>query len=234
MVYSVSGQGTAKIAIINGMTGQYGQINPTDKTDMAAINYGRNAVSNFSDYNAKEMGTVESRTEPAYKYQMKFLPEDKVDFKNLNKMALLGASYEDLGGKEFQRVDELNKPYEQLKLRDKASVEAYDINVDGNIDVGENAVSILVKDMTKNQHPNSNELNSANISGEFTNSGDINSSFMLSKGNAEKNRTMARQIYEAFKLGEAQNKFLSLIKNPNKNLFSKLIDDAKKSASDKV
>ena len=210
MVYSVTGQGISKTAIIDGFNGAYGQVNPAAINDNAGIIYGRNANANFREYNLKELGNKDYSVTPVNNYQVKYLPEDKVDFKNINKMALLGVAYEDLGGKESVSVNEMNNMYNQTVLKDKACVDAYDINNDGKIDIAENAVSIIIKDMSGDKNSSDAQLDPTVISGKFTNFGEINSSFMLSKTNVEKNRALAKQIYDYFNLKEAKDKFLSI------------------------
>lgn len=212
MVYSVTGIDFNKKAFINGYYGVYGKSAP-DNTgtfdNSASIRYGRNAINNFNEYNKTEFGKRGVYDNPpAMSYEIKYLPEKNATAKNLNKAALMGASYEDAGSRVFIPVRELNRRFSKV-LGSNACVDAYDINRDKKIDIAENAVATLIKDMVDGQAPDNPELNQNNIDGTFTNSGDINSSFMLSKKNVEKNRSLAKQIYDRFNLGEAQNRFIN-------------------------
>lgn len=216
MVYSVTGTDFYKKAIINGANGVYGQ--PTSSAtgvfnEAESIRYGRNAINNFNEYNRKELGgKVDVNNPPAMDYEVKYLPEEKANRDNLNTMALIGAAYEDMGGRDSVPVQELNSMYSKV-LGNKACVDAYDINKDDKIDIAENAVATLIKDMTSGQDSNNPSLDSRNIDGKFTRTGDINSNFMLAINNVDHNRNLAKLIYDHFKLGDAQNKFLSLTKH---------------------
>ena len=213
MVYSVTGQGFDKKAFIDGFNGNSGQPKPNDAgifDKQSSIAYGRNSISNFNDYNQKELSKRDYNDPPAFNYEVKYLPEKNANRDNLNTMALMGQASEDMGGRTSIPVEELNKAYDSnpKAYGGKACADAYDINKDGKIDIAENAVSTLIKDMVDDQNPNDPQIDSKKIDGKFTKAGDENSSFMLAKNNVENNRNLAKQIYDKFNLGEAMNKFL--------------------------
>ena len=240
MVYSVIGQGFNKQAIINGSSGIYGQPAPNNSgifDDQSSINYGKNATDNFIKYNQQELGRpVDPNNPPAMNYEVQYLPEKNASKDNLNTMALMGESFEDMGHvndaaklldkmaeKQHQQAPHLNIALDkngaasladmnklaEVAIGKNASYDAYDLNGDGKIDIAENAVATLIKDMTSGQDPNDPKIDPNKIHGKFTNSGDINSNFMLSKKSVNDNRELAKQIYNQFNLGDAMNKFLS-------------------------
>lgn len=197
-----------QIADMNGSLGRYGQIDSSKLNDKSSIAYGRNSTDNFNGY-LDLMKTSPFGQKPPLEYEQRYLPEEKVDPKKLNKMALLGSSYEDMGARSIS-VAELNKSY-KAQYGDNACVDAYDINKDGKIDVAENAVATLIADMMDNQNPNDTNMHKENIDGVITNTGVNNAKFMLDKNNVENNRDFAKQIYKYFNLGQAQNKFLGFV-----------------------
>ena len=84
------------------------------------------------------------------KFNLKYLPEKDVDFQQLNKKALLGAAFEDLG-KSSVSVEEYDEKLNK-NLPQNLTAKAFDINGDGQISFDENAVAILIKDMA-DAHP---------------------------------------------------------------------------------
>lgn len=140
-----------------------------DNLSNSSIKYGRNSVNNRSEYldkiksaqlnlpnlsNAKYLQDDEfkKRTDdalvaldkenklPPLKFVMKYLPQN-VDYKNLDKMALLGAAFEEMGKKLSIGVDELSAKL-QLAFGKNINAKAVDINNDGKIDIGEYATTI--------------------------------------------------------------------------------------------
>lgn len=144
---------------------------------------------------------------------LKYLPEN-VGFKNLNKKALLGASFEDLGKKTSESVSTITQKLNDAFKRTDLSAEAFDVNSDGNIDVAENAVAFLIKDMASKQ-PTEDvlksgkiELEAHNIDGTITAAGEKNFLTFLKKSDIANNKNINSEIYNAFDLASAQEEFL--------------------------
>lgn len=137
------------------------------------------------------------------KLKYKYLPEENIDPKNINKMALLGAAYEELGKRMSVPVEELTA------LMQKAggaefSAEALDINKDKQVDVGEYASSILLTDMLSTDSEN---VDANNIKGEVNTLGLNKSLAYASKKNIVKAAEMFKAIYNTFGLVQAYEEF---------------------------
>lgn len=246
------------VAQINGQNGIY-----DSKISDPNVKYGRNAVSNYSDYLANlrippnqtvlpdlkaiaeklkdktlpakdrleltaktkeelEKYTAESaenlKKAAPLNFQLKYLPEATIVSGQINKLALLGASFEDLGKKISVPVSEMTANFQQI-LGPNVTAEAADINNDGQIDVAENAIAFLVKDMA-DKTPTDEllktgklDLNAANLDGTITNTGDVNFySFMKTKDVAQ-NKQLFTQIADTFKLSDEQKVFLANANN---------------------
>lgn len=209
MVYYVNN--IVNKTLVTGATGNY-----DNKTNDPNVKYGRNAVSNYKEYLSdlsNPTNPLDTKTDKyiPVKYKLNYLPEDKVEFTTLNKQALLGASYEDLGAAE-KSVSELNKMGE--KFSDQVSYEAFDVNGDGKISVDENAVAILIKDMADN-HPTDEvlttgklDINTKDLDGACTETGDTNLWSFLKKDKVAASKQLVTQIYQAFGLDKAKTEFL--------------------------
>ncbi len=146
---------------------------------------------------------------------MKYLPEEEVKPKNLNKLALMGASFESLGKKYSVSVKKFNRQLQE-KLGNNFSVEAFDVDKNNKIDIAENAVSFLLKDMLKSDET----LSRNNIDGTYTHTEDINSLMFLRKDMLKESSRVASQVYNDFELDEAAKDF----KTENKPGWKKLLD----------
>lgn len=195
------------------------------KVKNADVNYGRNAMFSYYEYlhelafgeAGQFPGTGPAKNEsekPSINFSLKYMPDEKVTPETINKMALLGAAFADLGNKLSVSVEQINRKV-QSAFGEKASAAAFDINGDGQIDVAENAVAILIKDMgdatpTKEAaEKKSINLGAENIDGVITNTGENNFTAFLSLQNVDSNKQTVSQIYQAFKLDEAKNIFAS-------------------------
>lgn len=210
---------------ISGAQGPY-----DSKVQNPSVKYGRNAVANYYKYigsygqltkdmldfsNAKSMTDDEftKKLEVAnnavdgkvnLKFDLQYLPEGSVDYKALNKMALLGASYEELGKKVSVTVQELTQKLQQA-FGEKFSANFLDLNKDNNIDIGEYSTSILMADMLSQDQ---SALKAANVTGHITNDGENASLAYAADKNYDAASQDAKAIYEAFKLAEAQQEFV--------------------------
>ena len=149
------------------------------------------------------------------RFQLKYIPGQKVDKKNLDKKALLAASYEDLGAESVSvaEMDERLKKSDP-KIASKVSYAAFDLNGDGKIDAGENAAAILIEDMSSKYSTQEVldsgrlNLNADNIQGTITNDGVKNLTTFLKKDKVEENKEIIKQVYGAFGLDQAEKEFL--------------------------
>jgi len=202
------------VTYVNGQTGPC-----SDKVKDAGVKYGRNAIGNHLTYlNELGFGTADAticteQTRAYPNFSLKYLPEEKPTAENLNKMALLGAAFAELGNKMSIPVETLNKKIQQA-FGPKASATSFDLNNDGQIDIAEDAVSFLMKDMASKQKPEDFiktgklNLSAKDIDGNITQAGEdnFNKIFLNTEKSAEIKQSVD-QIYKTFKLDEAKNIF---------------------------
>lgn len=213
-------------AHITGDKGAY------DRLNNSSIKYGRNAVSNHFEYSeqiksaaldlpdlanlkglsedefAKKVDEASSSLDkkdnsPPLNLVMKYLPQN-VDYKNLDKLALLGAAFEEMGKKLSISVDEMTSKL-QSAFGKNVSAKAVDVNNDGQIDVGEYATTILIEDMLGE---NQNALEAKNINGEITSDGQKASAIYINQTNYAEASKEYKAIHESFGLEAAKNEFL--------------------------
>jgi len=137
--------------------------------------------------------------------RLKYLPENpqgKITPENLDTRALMGASFEDLGGKESISVSEIDDKYKRagINLTAKAFADA-----DGNIHLAGNAAQILMKD-TADKCP---DLEPPNITGEFGSAGENGVFACLDPTKVSKNKEVVEKYINIFKLDEAEKDWLS-------------------------
>ncbi len=165
------------------------------------------------DSNMKKIGTGLSKTDkylktmPMVDFKHTYMP-GKVDYKNINKMALLGASFEELGKRVSVSVKEMTAKI-QSQFGTLFTARAFDLNNDGQIDISENATAILMEDMLSTD-PDS--LDARNINGEITNKGHGKFINYLTTSSVETTKEQGAKLHKLFGLGEAQEEF---IQNPN-------------------
>lgn len=142
---------------------------------------------------------------PPLDFEYRYMPEG-ANGKNIDKMALLGSAFEEMGRKLSISVQELTN---KMKLAYKeADTKALDINRDGKIDIGEYSASILTSDMLSK----SDSLDAKNITGTVNKDGLYkNLAYVNPKNYAEANKNFT-DIYKAYNLGEALKAFET---NPN-------------------
>lgn len=202
---------------INGSTGPY-----DNKVNDANAKYGRNAQANYYSYlNELGAGTsdilIGQNSKPANEkasanFSLKYLPEEKVSAENLNKLALLGAAFEDLGKKISLPVEMMTKKMQQV-FGQNASAAAFDTNNDGQIDIAENAAAILVKDMADKQSKDEIlktgkiDLKAADIDGNISQKGEVNFDALISSAKTDITKQTLSQVQQTFKLDEAKNIF---------------------------
>ena len=148
-------------------------------------------------------------------FKLKYIPGQKVDKKTLDKKALLAASYEDLGAESvpvYDLDDRLKKSNPALGAN--ISYQAFDLNHDGKIDIGENAAAILIEDMASKESTSTVlssgklNLNGDNVDGTITEEGAKNLTAFLKKDKVEENKAIISQVYDSFGIEEAKKDFL--------------------------
>ena len=188
-MYSVS----SNIARIDGRQGIY-----DNKVQNSSVRYGRNALSNYKSY-TEDLGNVDNM--PPLKFEYRYMPNGKLD-----KLALMGNAYEELGKKTEVKTEELTATFQEFG-GDRFSAEAIDINKDGYIDVAEYATTTLTEDAlssTKGFNVDPNK-----VDGIINNEGS-NKTFALNlKSNAKIASEIYSKLYNEFGLDKAQEEFLS-------------------------
>ena len=207
------------IAKINGANGKY-----DERVSDPSVRYGRNAVENYYTY--LENPIVEDKMTPApildfglnpnadnnnadklnkflkendeylkalppLQYEYRYMPQGPV-----NTKALLGAAYEEMGGKKELSVEELDY---RFAPDSSFTSKALDLNNDGKVDIAEYGSSILAADMlSKSDTPDTK-----NIDGTINNKGLA----YTQKSNATAATKLYSNIYNTYNLGEAQKDF---------------------------
>ena len=166
------------VAQINGSRGKY-----DGKVEDPSTRYGRNAVENYytyaehpivadtmntppilsgSDADADKLNNfLKENNEylqalPPLEFEYRYMPQ--MPKGQIDKKALLGAAYEEMGKVNEMSVEEMDN---RFTPDDSFTSRALDINKDGKIDNGEYATSILAADMlSKSDTPDT-----ANIDG---------------------------------------------------------------------
>ncbi len=211
-------------ANINGAQGKYDEKTVTNPS----VRYGRNAVDNYYSYLEKPVvdspvapldidfskGPNEENLEKLDKYlkendeYLKSLPPLEYEYRympniqkgSVDKNAVLGAAYEELGKRDSISVEELDKSF---LPDDKFTSEPLDINKDGQVDVGEYGASILAADMLSK----SDEPNPENIDGTINSKGLSAVLAYSQKSNAEAAAKLYSNIYNQYELGNAVKDF---------------------------
>ena len=134
---------------------------------------------------------------PPLEYEYRYIP----NFTNgkLNKKALLGASYEEMGGVKELSVKEFEKRY---LVDDTQTAEPMDINNDGKIDIAEYSANMLAADVLSKGTTDPMKANGIiNING-------MNALLEYSKkSNAVAATKLYSNIYNTYNLGENLNSF---------------------------
>ena len=129
-----------------------------------------------------------------YRY-MPQMPKGQVD-----KQAVLGAAYEEMGGEKELSVNELDSRFAPDKT---FTSKALDINNDGKVDIAEYGSSILAADMlSKSETPDT-----ANIDGTINKNGFNAVLAYTQKSKAAAAAALYSKIYNTYNLGEAQKEF---------------------------
>ena len=131
---------------------------------------------------------------PPLEYECRYMPNIHKP-NEVDKDALLGTAYEELGGRKEVNAKDLE---ESFAINDNLSSSPLDINKDGKIDIGEYASSILAADMMSNN---------GSIKGSINSSGHNAVRELTKKANAAAATQLYTSLYNKYNLGEAANNF---------------------------
>ena len=135
---------------------------------------------------------------PPLKYEYRYMPQ--LQKGQVDKKALLGAAYEEMGGEKELSVAELDHRFAPDKT---FTSKALDINNDGKVDIAEYGSSILAADMlSKSDVPNT-----SNIDGTINKKGFDAVLAYTQKSNAEAAAKLYSNIYNTYNLGDAKKDF---------------------------
>lgn len=133
---------------------------------------------------------------PPLEYEYRYMP-NVTKKGEIDTDALLGASYEELGGRKEVSVKELDQTF---AINDNYSTSPMDINKDGNIDIGEYGASVLAADLISNN---------GNINGTINKQGHSALVEFTKKANAQAAAQLYSSLYNQYNLGDAAKKFNS-------------------------
>lgn len=135
---------------------------------------------------------------PPLKYEYRYMPN--VQNGQIDKQAVLGAAYEEMGGVKELSVDELDY---RFAPDENFTSKALDVNNDGKVDIAEYSSSILAADMlSKSETPDT-----ANIDGTINKQGFDAVLAYTQKSKAAAAAALYSNIYNTYNLGEAQKDF---------------------------
>lgn len=131
---------------------------------------------------------------PPLEYEYRYMPNiHKAG--DIDKDALLGTAYEELGARKDVEVKELDQAF---ALNSDYSTKPMDLNNDGKIDIGEYGSSILAADIVSNN---------GEIKGTINKNGHNALQELNKKSNAEAATQLYSSIYNQFNLADATKKF---------------------------
>lgn len=139
---------------------------------------------------------------PMFNFELSYLP-GRTTYKSLNKMSLMGASFEDLGKRVSVSVQEMTQNIQE-KWGSMFTAKAFDVDENGEIDISENATALLMKDMLSTDPEG---MDARNIDGRINNKG--NNAFLnyCTMSAVKSTKDMCRQLQILFNLKDAQNSF---------------------------
>ena len=137
---------------------------------------------------------------PPLEYEYRYMPN--VHKKGeIDKDALLGAAYEEMGGRKEVQVKEVDQIF---GITDDFTSASMDLNKDGKIDLGEYSTSILAADMLSKS---TETINPDNIDGTINKKGHDAVQEYAKKSNAQKAAMIYGFLYDKYNLYNAANNF---------------------------
>jgi len=158
-----------------------------------------NAMDSFDKTDA-EIKAYNKSTPPVnfeYQYMQKPVTPDKID-----KLALMGAAFEEMGKKISMPVETMTKKL-QAVFGEKVTAKAFDVNGDNQIDVGEYSTSLLLEDMMSKD----SKLDLKNITGSVNNKGQDSLAPYIDNKNTANASSEISLLYKNLELGKAKNLF---------------------------
>jgi|GEM_PF-1323420 len=141
-------------------------------------------------------------TKPPLDFEYRYMPES-ANGNNLDKMALLGAAFEEMGREISMPIQEF---VDKLKLLvTNPTADAIDLNKDGKIDLAEYSSTIIATDMFSKDN---SKVDVNNINGTINDKGLASVQALVNGKNIEKANEILTAIYNAYNLGEAKTEFL--------------------------
>lgn len=131
---------------------------------------------------------------PPLEYEYRYMPNIH-KYNEIDKDALLGAAYEELGKRKEIKVEELDKNF---ALSNDFTTSSIDLNKDGKIDIGEYGSSIIAADIISNN---------GNINGTINQKGHNAVQELTRKANAEAAAQLYSALYNKFNLAAAAQMF---------------------------
>lgn len=160
-----------------------------------------NAVDSFDK--SIDKGVKQVKSTPI-NFELRYMNAPAADG-SFDKMALMGAAFEEMGKKISMPVQDLTKKL-QAAFGEKASANAFDVNKDGQVDIGEYSASILLEDMmSKDSH----NLSYKNVTGVVTNKGQDELVQYITPSNPENAAKEIALLHNAQDLDKAKNIFAS-------------------------
>ena len=161
-------------------------------TDPNAIDKNIENIEKFVDKNDEYLNSL-----PPLQYEYRYIP----NFVNrqIDKKALLGAAYEEMGGVKELPVKEFEQRY---MIDDSMTAEPLDINKDGKIDISEYGANMIAADVLSKD---TNDISKAD--------GSINTKGMnaiiayTKKSNAQAAANLYAKIYDTYGLNGSINSF---------------------------
>ena len=146
-----------------------------------------NKIEEFKKENDRYLNAL-----PPLEFEYRYMPNIQKGI--IDKAALLGAAYEEMGKWESISVNDMNR---ELSPDTSFTFEPLDINKDGKIDNSEYSTSILAADMlSKSETPDAN-----NIDGTINSKGMNAVLAYTKKSNAAAAAALYSNIYNKFNLG---------------------------------
>lgn len=156
-----------------------------------ASNNNINKLENFIQKNDAYLDAL-----PPLEYEYRYMPQ--LPNGQIDKNALMGAAYEEMGRVEELSVDEMDYRYTP---NENYTSKALDLNNDGKVDMKEYSTSILAADMLSK----SNEPKFGNIDGTINKQGHNAVLEYSKKSNAAAAAALYSKIYENYNLGEIEH-----------------------------
>ena len=137
---------------------------------------------------------------PPLEYEYRYMPNIHKKGE-IDKDALLGAAYEEMGRRKAIEVKEIDQTF---GITEDYTSAPMDLNKDGKIDLGEYSTSILASDMLSKS---TDKISPENIDGTINQKGHSAVQDYAKKSNAEKATMLYSYLYDKYNLHDASKTF---------------------------